>query len=274
MTAHLWGYQPINRPASNQRVVLASPPQASGGAVRTPVQLARVGLLGVVLLLVGCAGADIDVPSTRLPVPVVDRLPINVGIHLSDDLRSYAHEETIKDFGTFRISVGPAQQLMFDNLATGLFAQHRFVTPENPAGNDLDAVLVPTIEELQFSIPEQTKSDFFEVWVRYNFQFISPNGAMIAQWPMQAYGRANSRNYGFLEDTENAALQEASRVALRDAMAVFTFKFPRVARVNQWLANGKVMTTAAAEPQADASETGLQIPAAPAPSTNSSPGEK
>ena len=137
--------------------------------------------------------------------------------------------------GTYRINVGAAQELMFDNLATGLFRGHRFaLTPTDHAPNT-DAILVPSINELQFSIPKQTKSDFFEVWLKYNFELFAPDGSTIAEWPMQAYGRANSRNYGFLEDTDNGALQEASRVALRDAMAVFTFKFQRVPEVQRWL---------------------------------------
>ncbi len=190
-------------------------------------------------VLTGCAGADVAVQTTRLPVPVVEALPVSIGVRLSDELRTFTHEETIADYGTFKISVGPAQELMFNNLAEGLFAQHRFLTSsETQPGDvpgDVNAILVPSIGELQFSIPAQTKSDFFEVWLKYNFQLLEPDGTPIAEWPMQAYGRANARNYGFLENTENGALQEAAQVALRDAMAVFTFQFQRVPGVQQWL---------------------------------------
>jgi len=172
---------------------------------------------------------------------------------MSDELRTFAHEEAIRDYGTFRISVGSAQELMFNNLAKGMFANHRLVADSNSvaalspgslvssgsaqtAGSaEINAILIPSIGELQFSIPAQTKSDFYEVWLSYNFRLLTPDGSAIAEWPMKAYGRANKRNYGFLEDTENGALQEAARVALRDAMAVFTFKFKRVPGVQQWL---------------------------------------
>jgi|GEM_PF-5831573 len=190
-----------------------------------------------------------SVYSVVWAVPVVEPLPISVAIHLSDELRTFAHEEAVRDYGTFRIAVGAAQELMFNNLAQGMFANHRLVsgadvtsginpTSLNPAdvnSSKIDAILVPNISELQFSIPAQTKSDFFEVWLNYNFRLLTPDGSPIAEWPMKAYGRANKRNYGFLENTPNGALQEASRVALRDAMAVFTFKFKRVPGVQQWL---------------------------------------
>jgi len=173
----------------------------------------------------------VAVESTRLPVPVVEPLPISVGIHLSDELRAHTHEETIQNFGTYRIAVGPAQNLMFDNLATGLFAQHRFLERGEDLPSDVNAILVPSIKELQFSIPQQSNSDFFEVWLKYNFRLITPDGSPIAEWPMQAYGRANARNYGLLEDTTS------------DAMAVFTFKFKRVPGVDSWLEQYSPTTT-------------------------------
>jgi hypothetical protein len=38
----------------------------------------------------------------------------------------------------------------------------------------VDGVLTPTIEEVQFSTPDQTRSDYFEVWVRYRFELSRP----------------------------------------------------------------------------------------------------
>ena len=253
MTAPLWGYLAIVKQT-----------------FRTLFKVLPYALIGSVL--VGCAGANVAVQTTRLPVPVVETLPVSVAIHLSDEVRSFSHEEAIRDYGTFRISVGAAQDLMFNNLAEGLFANHRFVSnverasdpssidqkwaalnPSNLSASSLgssalaapeiNAILVPTIGELQFSIPAQTKSDFYEVWLRYSFKLLSPDGSQIAEWPMQAYGRANRRNYGILEDTEQGALQEASRVALRDAMAVFTFKFQRVPEIKAWLEQFKTPTS-------------------------------
>lgn len=239
----LWGYQAI------VKCTLSADRDRSGGHILTRFKIElrdraadaltfvkrRTAFLIACIIVGGCAGADVAVQSTRLPVPVVDPLPVSIGIHLSDDLRTYVHEETIANTGTFRINVGAAQALMFQNLATGLFSGHRFVASADDHATDIDAILVPSINELQFSMPKQTKSDFFEVWLNYNFELFGPEGNTIAEWPMKAYGRANSRNYGFLEDTESGALQEASRVALRDAMALFTFKFQRVPEVNQWL---------------------------------------
>jgi len=244
---HLWGYQTIVKYLLTGFKLSAHTGARARNNAR-PTQ--SLSLLLMLLALGGCAGADVAVQSTRLPVPVIEPLPVSLGIHLSDELRSYVHQESIKDSGSFRINVGAAQELMFDNLASGLFRGHRFAASPTDHTLGTDAILVPSINELQFSIPKQTKSDFFEVWLKYNFELFAPDGSTIAEWPLQAYGRANARNYGFLEDTDNGALQEASRVALRDAMAVFTFKFQRVPEIQRWLqTHAAPQTSSLTEPE-------------------------
>jgi hypothetical protein len=200
----------------------------------------------LLLALGGCAGASVAVQPTELPIPLVEPLPINIGIHLSDELLKFAHTEELAKNGTWRIDIGSAQSLMFENLAAGMFTGHRLITElptQEKLASGVDAVLVPSISQLQFAIPAQTRSSFFEVWIKYQFQLVRADGSAIAEWPLQAYGKANSHNYGFMEDTANGALQEAARVALRDAMAFFALKFKRVPAISQWLQQLKQSTT-------------------------------
>ena len=123
---------------------------------------------------------------------------------------------------------------MFTNLATGMFAGLRFVDDPLAPGADVDAVLVPSISEVQFSIPTQTRSDYFEVWIRYHFQLLSNDGQTLADWDLTAYGKANQRNYGGLQGSQ-PALQAAALSACRDAMAFFTVQFRGVEPVKNWL---------------------------------------
>ncbi|MEM7220541.1 MAG: hypothetical protein AAF515_19425 [Pseudomonadota bacterium] len=199
-------------------------------------RLLRASLLGLVAgTLLGCAGADVAPEPTLLPVPLVERLPVTMGIHLPIAISEFVHEEELPNNGRWRIELGSAQQLMFENLASGLFIAHAAVADPAAPGPEVDGILVPNIEQLQFAIPSQTRTDFFEVWIKYQFRLLRPDGSMIAEWPLQAYGRANRRNYGFMEDTQNGALQAAAQLALRDAMAFFSFKFPRLPAVTTWL---------------------------------------
>jgi hypothetical protein len=185
-------------------------------------------------VLTGCGGASVAVPTTSFPVPLVEKLPLRMGIHLNDELLAYVHAEKLETAGDWSIDLGGAQQSMFTNLLTGMFDQIEFVANPESASTDLDGVLVPNIEEVQFSIPSQTRSDYYEVWIRYQFKLYSGDGQLLADWPLTAYGKANQRNYGM--QTDQPGLQAAALAACRDAMAFFTVQFQGVPPVKDWLA--------------------------------------
>jgi len=189
-------------------------------------------LLSLPLALAACGGASVSVPP-ELPVPLVQRIPLTMGIHLPEPLRTYHHEEKIESAGEWSIELGSAQTVMFNNLLSGMFDGVRTVADPEVPGGAVDGVLTPTIEEVQFSTPDQTRSDYFEVWVRYRFQLHDRDGTLVGEWPLTAYGKANSRNYGM--NSREPALQAAAISAMRDAMAFFTVQFRSIPAVQSWL---------------------------------------
>lgn len=186
----------------------------------------------LVLAGTGCGGASVTVP-TKLPVPLVERLPLKMGVYLSEELVNYQHREKIEQSGEWRIDLGGAQTNMFNNLLTGMFESVTPVAEPSHPGGEVDGVLVPTIEEVQFSTPDQTRSDYFEVWVRYRFALHDRDGTLVGEWPLTAYGKANAHNYGMSK--REPALKAAAVSALRDAMAFFTVQFRTVPAVQSWL---------------------------------------
>ena len=171
---------------------------------------------------------------TVFPVPLVEKLPLKIGVHLNPELLGYVHAEKLETSGDWSINLGGAQRTMFNNLLTGMFEHMEFVADPQTSTADLDGILVPNIEEVQFSIPAQTRSDYYEVWIRYQFQLYSHDGQLLAEWPLTAYGKANQRNYGM--QTDQPGLQAAALAACRDAMAFFTVQFQGVPPVRDWLA--------------------------------------
>ena len=99
-----------------------------------------------------------------------------------------------------------------------------------------DGILAPSIDEVQFAIPDQTGGEFYEVWIRYNLKLLGADGALLGEWPVIGYGKANQRNYGAIDQKE-VALNEATIWALRDAAAWLSFQFPDQAEVQTWLAS-------------------------------------
>lgn len=208
-------------------------PRPGGSLVHKATRYSRQSLLlSLLTTLAACGGASVSVPP-ELPTPLVQRVPLIMGIHLPEALLNFTHEEEIESAGDWTIELGSAQTVMFDNLLTGMFDGVRPVADPEAPGGEVDGVLTPSIEEVQFSTPDQTRSDYFEVWVRYRFQLHDRDGTLVGEWPLTAYGKANSRNYGM--NSREPALQAAAISALRDAMAFFTVQFRSIPAVQSWL---------------------------------------
>ena len=104
--------------------------------------------------------------STLLPVDAREKKYCNAITEIDKTLTEYVHSEAIEAQGDYRISLGPAQKPMFESLLTGLFTGFGFVDDPLVPNNGMNGVLQPSIEELQFSTPKQTHTDYFEVWHR------------------------------------------------------------------------------------------------------------
>jgi len=105
--------------------------------------------------------------------------------------------------------------------------------------------LIPSIAELQYTVPTHTNVKIYEIWMRYEFRLADiaaihqqDDGALsfkpddrLAQWPITAYGKTPT---AFLQSDEEA-VNLAAVVALRDAGAHFITTFGRTPEVAAWL---------------------------------------
>ena len=107
----------------------------------------------------------------------------------------------------------------------------KLITPQWVGEEGVDVVLVPHVAELQYSIPNHTKINVFEIWMRYRYELYSPEGELVADWTMTSYGKTPT---AFLQSAE-AAVNLAAVVALRDAGANFAMNFANVPEVKMWM---------------------------------------
>ena len=188
------------------------------------------GILTACFVLAGCGGANVLVETT-VPNLLVEPLPLTMGVHFDASLTDYVHEEELEQHGNFRIELGSTQVPVFERVFDAMFARTERVESLDAPGAAVDAIIVPAVEELQFSIPAQTRSDFFEIWIKYKIDIYKPDGELVASWPLPAYGKSNSRNFGFMESASDLGLNEATIWALRDAAAHFAFYFPQAPEI-------------------------------------------
>jgi hypothetical protein len=194
--------------------------------------VAVVALFG---LVIGCGPARVDVQG-KFPAPLVERLPLTLGVWYGEDFSKHEFFEEAKTRrdSSWIVNTGAAQVQMWDTLLAGMFTKVVHLEHAPQQGQPIpgvDGVLIPHVEELQYAIPTHTQVKVFEVWMRYRFELWSNQGAPIAEWPMSSYGKTPT---AFLQSNQEA-VNLAAVMALRDAGANFAMHFTRVPALQEWL---------------------------------------
>ena len=189
------------------------------------------GILTACFVLGGCGGANVLVETT-VPTPLVDPLPLTMGVHFDASLTDYVHEEDLELYGKFRIELGSTQVPVFERVFDAMFARTEHLESLDAPSADVDAIIVPVVEELAVLDPRPDPQRLLrESGIKYKIDIYDPNGELLSSWPLPAYGKSNSRNFGFMESSSDLGLNEATIWALRDAAAHFAFYFPQAPEI-------------------------------------------
>jgi hypothetical protein len=189
--------------------------------------------LALALLLGACTTKVVNMQALEeFPRPLVEPLPVRVGVHFPPEFGAYTYKEKRPGPGgqDWTISIGPTQLQVFRELFGSLFREVEEL-PSPSGGAGLSAVLVPSVVEFQFALPNDTKAKVFEIWVKYDLSVHEPGGAEIGHWQFTAYGKTPT---AFLTSDEEA-IRAATIVALRDAGASLVSGLERDPRIREWL---------------------------------------
>jgi hypothetical protein len=181
-------------------------------------------------VLGGCSSAVI-VEST-FPTPLVEALPVHVGIIFDDELYDYIHTEDIPQQSTWTIDLGDANIALLGPLFETMFEET--VTLEDTALTSieqagLDGILKPSLEKFEFDVPIGERDEFVEVWIQYKLTLYRPDGRMITEWPVSGYGKYE------LDGKRADAVQRAAIVAMREVGATISTKFAEQPDISYWL---------------------------------------
>ncbi len=186
-------------------------------------------------LLAGCGPTKVVVQGD-FPAPLIEPLPITLGVWFDPDFSGHEifDEATSKRESSWIVNTGTAQVQMWDTLLAGMFEKVvRLEARPGPGQSrpEIDAVLIPHVEELQYAIPAHTNVKVYEIWMRYRFELVTTDGTPIAEWSMSSYGKTPTA----LLQSDQEAVNLAAVMALRDAGANFATHFTRVPAVQEWL---------------------------------------
>lgn len=189
--------------------------------------------LATLTLLSGC-GTTLEVKG-EFPTPLIDPLSHSLGVNYLPQFSQFEYVEQSEERDDWKIGIGNAQKQLFNQVLSAMFSE--IVMVDTPEAKLTELVLQPTLEEFQYNTPRETNVKMYEVWMKYNLKVYNQQGQLIADWIMTAYGKTPS---AFMQ-TDQAALNEALVVALRDAGARMSLSFRHVPEIKKWLAQQQLI---------------------------------
>ena len=190
-------------------------------------------------LLAGCA-SNVKMAPPTIPSPLVDKIPITVGLRMPADFNDFVHEESVYGREEWSIELGRSNAALFTQLFGHMFESVTLVgADDDPGLMRLDALIEPSIDAFEFSTPTQSKTESFAVWIRYRLKVYDREGKLISNWPVSAYGKSQTTTMN-----KDEALKRAAVLAMRDAAALMIMKFDKVTRISELADEAPVSTPA------------------------------
>lgn len=190
----------------------------------------RIGLTGILLagLLTGC-GSNVVLDPPTIPVPLTDKIPASIGLRMPPNFHNFIHEEEIIGREQWSINLGSSNAALFEQLFGYMFDDVKILNEnDDPKEYGLDALIEPSIDAFEFSVPNQSKTEAFAVWIRYRIKVYDDAGDQVANWPVSAYGKSEKAS---ISGTQ--ALQRAAILAMRDAAALMIMKLDEATGISK-----------------------------------------
>jgi hypothetical protein len=178
-------------------------------------------------LLAGCGG-NVTLQAPTIPEPLLEQIDMAVGVRMPENFEHFVHEEEIYGQQSWTINLGRSNAALFEQLFAYMFSRVVILGPDDdPFVMPIDALIEPSIDAFEFSTPEQSNTEAFAVWIRYRLKVYDPDGNLVSNWPVAAYGKSQTTTLG-----DSDALQRAAILAMRDAAALMIMKFDNVTRIS------------------------------------------
>jgi hypothetical protein len=176
----------------------------------------RAALVALCLGTLGaCTATKLDTRA-QLPPPLLEQLPVRVGVYYSKEFREYVHRETRANID-YEVTLGPAHVTNLDWLLKAMFRDA--VQVDDPTriatfAPPLAFVLEPKFEEFSFLTPRDVAGEAYIVTIRYLLTIYDSAGARVDSFALTGYGHEKARALSSKEP-----LAAATQRAMRDAGA-------------------------------------------------------
>jgi len=197
----------------------------------------------IVLALAGC-GSTITMDEPTIPAPLTEKIPVDVALRIPDEFNNFVHEEAILGKDSWTIDLGRSNAAFFEQLFGYLFNKVTVIGADDDARDfQFDALIEPSIDGFEFSVPTQSKTEAFAVWIRYRLRVFDREGNNASNWTVSSYGKSQKQGIG-----SSDALRRAAILAMRDAAALIIMQMDKATQISA-LAGGALAPGAAAPEQ-------------------------
>ena len=201
---------------------------------KQPRYLSFSVFLTMISLMFSCGVSNLVVEGS-FPTPNINKIPLTMAVYYDETLKSFSYME-YSETGREEIKVesGQSHINLFNAVLPAMFDEVIEIEGfDDPKALGVDAVFAPVIEEFQLALPEKTKLEVYEVWIKYNMRIVDSSGDSLADWVVTSYGKTPTETFRSVED----GINEATVVALRDLASSFSLNFTRIPEVQDWLNN-------------------------------------
>ena len=200
-----------------------------GRSKLTSIWPERLSATILVAALCGCGGAQVALQNPSIPEPLIDKLQMSVAARYPTEFDDFVHEEQVIGKETWTIKLGQSNKLLFTQLFGSMFSDFKVIDDDtDPRDLPIDALIEPSIDAFEFSVPNQSQKDEFAVWIRYRLKIFDRDGVQVANWPIAAYGKSQSTTFG-----GDDALRRAAVLAMRDAAALIILQMDKSTGISE-----------------------------------------
>lgn len=197
----------------------------------------------VAAALCACGGSQVKIADPTIPEPLIDRLPLSVVARYPENFEHFVHEERVIGKEKWTIDLGRSNNLLFTQLFGSMFTDYAVIDANtDPQDLGIDALIEPSIDAFEFSVPAQSQSEEFAVWIRYRIKIFDNKGNQVANWPISAYGKSQTTTFG-----GDAALRRAAVLAMRDAAALVIMQMDKATGISKLSAATQMEAAPAAQ---------------------------
>ena len=156
-----------------------------------------VSLWVLVALFLSACGSSVKLTPPTIPEPLIEPIPMTVAVRMPENFHAFVHEEEVLGREEWTIDLGRSNAVFFEQLFGFMFTDMVILgEDDDPALATFDAMIEPSIDAFEFSVPAQTRTDSFAVWIRYRIKVFDRQGELVADWPVSAYGKSLTTTMG------------------------------------------------------------------------------